>query len=90
MKVTITFGGLCSYLLCWHAILCLENILNDYHICFYFFIFLNVPCAMSKMRACFKPLQLAATSCVRLVCTQELLVFGHTLLDSSKTSSYLS
>lgn len=36
MKVTVIYNGLCYYLLCWHAILCLENTLNGYHVCFYF------------------------------------------------------
>lgn len=43
-----------------------------------------------KMRAYFRTLHLVSVSHVHLVCTQELLVFDHTLLDSSKTSSYLS
>lgn len=63
MKVTVTLSGLCSYLLCWHAILCLENTLkwlSHLFLLFFFYFFLNGPCAVSKNESLFQAL---APSC---------------------------
>jgi hypothetical protein len=54
------------------------------------FTFYVDPIECQKIRVYFQTLHLPAISCVHLVYTQELLVFDHILLDSSRTSSNLS